>query len=167
MNDLALTITSIFTLLCASIVVFSKNAIYSAFGLILALFGLAVMYLLWGTPFMAMIQVLIYTGAIVVLFVFVVMLLNLSPTSMNLSFNFLTILMIVASSWFVALLLLKSLNQGVLPLSQAVTTFDMKTVSKLLFTKYVWPFEVLSIFLLALIVAVFTLARPENIEDNL
>jgi NADH-quinone oxidoreductase subunit J len=68
MNDLALTITSIFTLLCASIVVFSKNAIYSAFGLILALFGLAVMYLLWGTPFMAMIQVLIYTGAIVVLF---------------------------------------------------------------------------------------------------
>jgi NADH-quinone oxidoreductase subunit J len=125
------------------------------------------MYLLWGTPFMAMIQVLIYTGAIVVLFVFVVMLLNLSPTSMNLSFNIFTIFMIVASAWFVALLLLKSLNQAVVPLTQAVTTFDMKTVSKLLFTKYVWPFEVLSIFLLAMIIAVFTLARPENVEDNL
>lgn len=173
MNDLALIITSVLTLFFAAAVVFSRSAIYSAFGLILSFFGLAIMYLLWGSPFIAMIQVLIYTGAIVVLFVFVVMLLNLQQSSLNLSFNLFTVMMIVAASWFVALLFLRIFNVGALQSAVPIATTpptinsnDMKTLSMMLFKQYLWPFEVLSLFLLALIVAVFALARPESQEDT-
>ena len=64
-------------------VVFSRNAVYSAFNLVLCFFGLSAVYLLWNATFIAMIQILIYTGAIVVLFLFVVMLLDLVKSTVT------------------------------------------------------------------------------------
>ncbi|NBT58545.1 NADH-quinone oxidoreductase subunit J, partial [bacterium] len=76
MKEMVFAIFSVFTLLTAAGVILSRNVIYSALNLVLCFFGLATLYLLWGATFISMIQILIYAGAIVVLFVFVVMLLN-------------------------------------------------------------------------------------------
>jgi len=158
----------LFTIACAVGVVFCRSAIYSAFCLILSFFGLAGIYLLWGSPFIAMIQILIYTGAIVVLFVFVVMLLDLGRGSGPSWQNSFMVMVSGAGAWLFSLVLLRSLNQAQFAISGAAGGVghetSMRTISRLLFTEYLWPFEVLSVFLLALIIAIYALARPEEHE---
>jgi len=165
MTDWLFTAVSIFSIAMAMGVVFAKNAVYSAFSLILTLFGLATLFLLWGNGFLATLQILIYAGAIVVLFVFVVMLLDITRASrMNAPRPLLGIVG-GTFTWLFSLLLLRTLNharffaaaEGTLP-----KALEMRSLSKLLFTDYLWPFEVLSLFLLAMIIAIFILARPEE-----
>jgi NADH:ubiquinone oxidoreductase subunit 6 (subunit J) len=65
-------------------------------------------------------------------------------------------------TWCFSLLLLRTLNFSPFFSGQASHrgATDMRTISRLLFTDYLWPFEVLSLFLLVMIVAIFVLARP-------
>jgi NADH-quinone oxidoreductase subunit J len=156
---------SLFTIAAASGVVLSRNPVYSAFSLILSFFGLSGLYLLWGTTFMAMIQILIYTGAIVVLFVFVVMLLNLQVNKEN-SPNFLIVGISGAAVWFFSLIILRVLTQAIPNTLPAIPTDQIRTISKLLFTRYLWPFEVLSLFLLVMIIAIFAITRTQEIPHG-
>lgn len=157
----------VLTIASAAGVVISRNAVYSAFSLILSFFGLSTIYLLWGATFIAVIQILIYTGAIVVLFVFVVMLLNLGKnTGPSTSLNWFSFILASAATWLFCFLLLRVLSIGAVPLPADVEQNSIRTISKLLFTRYLWPFEVLSVFLLALIVSIFALARPESTEAH-
>ncbi|MHC4455301.1 MAG: NADH-quinone oxidoreductase subunit J family protein, partial [Planctomycetota bacterium] len=77
-EGLLLIIMSLITVVCALFVVFQKNPIYSAIFLIQTMVSLAVVYVLLHAEFIAAIQVMVYAGAIMVLFIFVIMLLNLS-----------------------------------------------------------------------------------------
>lgn len=156
---------SLFTIAAASGVVLSKNPVYSAFSLILSFFGLSGLYLLWGTTFMAMIQILIYTGAIVVLFVFVVMLLNLQVNKES-SPNFLILGISGAAVWFFSLIILRVLTKAIPDKLPVIPTDQLRTISKLLFTRYLWPFEVLSLFLLVMIIAIFAITRTQEIPHG-
>ncbi|NDG26019.1 MAG: hypothetical protein EB120_02435 [Proteobacteria bacterium] len=162
MKEMIFALFSIITLLTGAGVVISRNVIYSAFNLVLCFFGLASLYLLWGATFISMVQILIYAGAIVVLFVFVVMLLNFERSSER-SQNFWIILGSGIGSWVLSLFLLRVLSNtlGASPYQSAAPT-NLRTVSKLLFTQYLWPFEVLTIFMLALIIGIYLLGRPES-----
>lgn len=166
MTEYLFPAAGLFTIACATGVVFARNPVYSAFSLILTLFGLAGLFMLWGSAFLGIMQILIYAGAIVVLFVFVVMLLDVGkggnwkrPRPVLLALGGL-------GSWLISLSLLRTLNHAKIfsgkPLHPAAV--DMKGLSKLLFTDYLWPFEVLSLFLLALIVAIFIIAKPDSQE---
>ena len=165
MKEAVFTFFSLFTLLTAAGVVLSRNVIYSAFNLVLCFFGLATLYLLWGATFISMIQILIYAGAIVVLFVFVVMLLNFEKPNERKT-RLPIILLSSAGVWTFAFILLRVLSKSVgeIPVLETTTRASVRTISKLLFSQYLWPFEVLTVFLLALIVGIFVLARPEGEE---
>jgi NADH-quinone oxidoreductase subunit J len=167
MKEVMLILLGWWTIGCGVGVVFSKSPVYSAFSLILCFFGLSGIYVMWGATFIAMIQILIYTGAIVVLFVFVVMLLDLVRGSSAPSFGWVTLSITGVAVWSFSLLLLKALNHATYfsPPTMASQN-DMRSISKLLFMDYLWPFEVLSIFLLALIVAIFALTRPEDMNAD-
>lgn len=165
MKDLVFIAFSLFTLVTAAGVVLSRNVIYSAFNLVLCFFGLATLYLLWGATFISMVQILIYAGAIVVLFVFVVMLLNFEkPTEKSPSLFFMAVT--GGGVWVISLLLLRVFSKtfGMLSIPETTQALSVRTVSKLLFTQYLWPFEVLTVFLLALIIGIFLVARPEKNE---
>lgn len=154
---------SIFTILMALAVVFSRSAIYSAFSLILCFFGLAGLYLLLGTPFLAMIQILIYTGAIVVLFVFVVMIINLNQEDKRLPQNRFVLLLALAAVGAIVFLLLQHLNLSPQIIASPLhKELSLRGASKMLFVEYLWPFEVLSVFLLAMTVAVFAISAGEK-----
>lgn len=140
-------------------VVFSRSAIYSAFCLVLCFFGLAGIYLLWGASFISMVQILIYTGAIVVLFVFVVMLLELGKGVGRPLAGWVFVAASGVTVWFLSLVLLRILNRSKPLATLAPATYDIRTTAKLLFAEYLWPFEILSLFLLALIVGVYVLTR--------
>jgi NADH-quinone oxidoreductase subunit J len=151
----------LFTLGCASGVVLAKNPVYSAFSLILSFFGLAGLYLMWGTPFIAMIQILIYTGAIVVLFVFVVMMINNSKRTQH-SHSWPMVGISAVGAWLFSLLLLKTLTQGSFAGNHPPKEASLHVLARLLFNQYLWPFEVLSLFLLVMIVGIFVLTRAQK-----
>lgn len=162
MMDLAFIFFCLVTIAAAAAVVLAKNAIYSAFGLVLSFFGLATLYLLWGATFISMVQILIYAGAIVVLFVFVVMLLNLERPPQH-SHNWFMVAVSGVGAWLLSLLLLRVFSHETAT-GAVANPPALRTVAELLFTQYLWPFEVLTVFLLALIVGIYLLARPEKEE---
>ncbi|MFM8313853.1 MAG: NADH-quinone oxidoreductase subunit J [Deltaproteobacteria bacterium] len=165
MREILFIAFSLFTIGAASGVLLARNPVYSAFSLILSFFGLSGLYLLWGSTFMAMIQILIYTGAIVVLFVFVVMLLNLQVNRENPS-NLLTLGISAGAVWFFSLILLRVLTRAIPNKIPEIPTDQLRTISKLLFTRYLWPFEVLSLFLLVMIIAIFAITRTQEIPHG-
>src|SRR3712207_6388443 len=69
-------LTALLTIVSAGAMVLSKNAVHAALWLVLNFFGVAILYLLLSAPFLAMIQITVYAGAIMVLFLFVIMLLG-------------------------------------------------------------------------------------------
>ncbi|MBI1860222.1 MAG: NADH-quinone oxidoreductase subunit J [Deltaproteobacteria bacterium] len=160
MSDIAAGLFGVLTLGCSLGVVFSRNVIMSAFYLILSFFGLAALYVLIQAPFLAVIQVLIYTGAIVVLFVFVVMLID-QDKLLEVVTGKTLVLTAGVLAWSLGLILLRALNHSpmAVPVSGQLPT--LRTISLSLFTEYLWPFEVLSVFMLVIIVGVFVLARDK------
>jgi NADH-quinone oxidoreductase subunit J len=164
-NDWIFIIFVFFSMFAGLGVVFSKNPVYSAFNLVLCFIGLSGVYLCWGATFIAMVQILIYTGAILVLFLFVVMLLDLVRGTSAAYSGWMTGLFAGAGVWVISLLLLRTLNRASF-FTPAVQTkaLDLRFISKVLFNEYLWPFEVLSVFLLAMIISVYILTRPERLE---
>ena len=165
MNDTIFMLFVAFSMISALGVVFAKNAVYSAFNLVLCFIGLSGVYICWGATFIAMIQILIYTGAILVLFIFVVMLLDLARGNTASYGGWMTGLFAGAGVWVMALLLLRTLNRATffVPAVQS-KALDLRFISKVLFNEYLWPFEILSVFLLAMIISVYILTRPERVE---
>ncbi len=147
----------------ALLVVTRRNAVGSAIFLILCFFCLGVLYLLLQAHFVAVIQVLVYAGAIMVLFLFVIMLLNLSQIEFGRIRNL--ALKVLGAALGVVLLInilgainRPQLSEGV-PLSEGFG--GTAQVGMLLFSKYLIPFEVASVLLLAAIVGAIILARRE------
>lgn len=174
LESLLFLIMGLITIACALCVVFQKNPIYSAIFLIQTMVSLAVLYVLLHAQFIAAIQVMVYAGAIMVLFIFVIMLLNLSKADEgeardNLFFQkpsaiilgFILVVMIGAVT-------LKTVLQGTKGeytpeiISQIGNT---QLVGKMLFTKYVFPFEIASILLFVAIIGAIILAKKRIIED--
>jgi NADH-quinone oxidoreductase subunit J len=145
----------------------SRNTVYSALFLVLNFATVAVFYLLLSAPFIAMSQISVYAGAIMVLFLFVIMLLGaqqLMP-SQGLPWQrplaFLLALVLVVES--VYLLLFRGQPQGQIPAGD-VTFGSPQAVGTMLFSDYLLPFEVTSIVLLVAMVAAIVLSKKEKAE---
>jgi NADH-quinone oxidoreductase subunit J len=153
-------------------VIVQPNPIYSVLALIGAFFGLAGLYVLLDAPFVAVIQMIVYAGAIMVLFLFVVMLLNVPRED--------------AAEWdrahplyrpwprrigaVLALLLIAQVGWALMRtpgIGQAVGTAregnpSVSDLGQVLFTDYMFPFEVTSILILASMVGAVILARRQG-----
>jgi NADH-quinone oxidoreductase subunit J len=147
---------------------FSRNSIYSALFLVLNFVTVAVFYLLLGAPFIAMAQITVYAGAIMVLFLFVIMLLGAEslpeaqvlPWQRPLAIG-LAIVLAVESAY---LLVTKARPVGdVLPPEAAANTTDnLRQLGMALFNGYLLPFEVTSVLLLVAMVGAIVLSRKEK-----
>jgi NADH-quinone oxidoreductase subunit J len=149
---------------CALNVVLQTHPIASALSLVGVMASLAVLYLLLGAEFIAMAQMIVYAGAIMVLFVFVIMLLNAGSEERR------------GRSWLVQILgvpamigllgLLCYFSQSIFPNLGNAKFGDFKgggakDIGLALFTDYLLPFEVTSILILVAIVGAIVLARKE------
>jgi NADH-quinone oxidoreductase subunit J len=150
--------------------VLSRNAVYSALFLVLNFTTVAVFYLLLGAPFIAMAQITVYAGAIMVLFLFVIMLLGADalPKTEVLPWQqplaiFLAILLAAEATF---LLVTKARPTGnVLQPEATVNTMDnLRQMGMVLFNQYLLPFEVTSILLLVAMVGAITLTKKEKGE---
>jgi NADH-quinone oxidoreductase subunit J len=150
---------------CGISLVVQTHPIASALSLIGVMGSLAVLYLLLGAQFIAAAQLLVYAGAIMVLFVFVIMLLNAGAESPSVRVlgigKYLGILLLAA-----LLGLLSFIIQAMLPRSDAVTFGGFagggpREIGRALFTQYLLPFEVTSVLILIAILGAIVLARKE------
>jgi NADH-quinone oxidoreductase subunit J len=140
----------------------SRNAVYSALFLILNFATIAVFYLLLGGPFLAMAQITVYAGAIMVLFLFVIMLLGAEMLGRGTSLPWqrpLAILLGLALVVETAVIIF-SRNEVFPALSEPLSTFGgPAAIGDVLFNQYLLPFEVTSILLLIAMIGALVLTR--------
>jgi NADH-quinone oxidoreductase subunit J len=159
-------------------VVLRSNPVHAALSLVLTLFGIAVMFVSQQAEFLAAVQVIVYAGAIVVLFLFVIMLLGVDRAE-NLETESLGIqrpLAIILSLGFVALLVTTilqgrdSLNMRGDGLSTADSgdhDANIRQIARSIFSDYVVAFEVTSVLLIVAVVGTVVLARKRKSEKDL
>jgi NADH-quinone oxidoreductase subunit J len=147
------------------LVVTRRNPVYSALWMLICFVALAVVYLRLDAPFLAAMHVLVYTGAILVLFLFVIMLLNLKPEEMGPELPMAARL--AAAAVCAALFLLMAIPMSrcpevVGPLGEVHAGHgSVEDVGTLLFDRYVLPFELVSVLILAAIFGGVVLAKKK------
>jgi NADH-quinone oxidoreductase subunit J len=143
----------------ALVVILHRNPVVGALSLVASLFALAVMYVLLDAPFLAALQVIVYAGAIMVLFLFVIMLLNLSHMHEEPTRPIQQFLGFTSTAGF-AIALVYYLSKyavfKILPPGRFMS--DAKFIGASLFESYIFPFEMVSILLLAAIVGALLLS---------
>jgi NADH-quinone oxidoreductase subunit J len=151
----------------ALMLIIAKEPIHSALALVLVMISLAVLYLLLGAEFMAAVQVIVYAGAIMVLFVFVIMLLNAgseertdwSKIAKYAGMPLGIFLLLELGHWMYRSAIGKEIANGSLLTSSSVSTRDM---SNMLFNQYVFPFEATSVLILIAILGALVLAKRDD-----
>jgi NADH-quinone oxidoreductase subunit J len=154
------------------LVVTQKNPVYSVLALIGSFFGLSGLYVLLEAPFVAVVQIIIYAGAIMVLFLFVVMLLNVPredaaewdrahplyrPMAVRIGAG-LALLLALELGW--ALSRTAGLGTGVADEHAAVSS--VRELGRVLFTDYMFAFEVTSILIIVAMVGAVVLAKKDR-----
>lgn len=148
---------------------FSRNAIYSALFLVLNFITVAVFYLLLGAPFIAMAQVTVYAGAIMVLFLFVIMLLGAESLVGELNiqklwFPGLLALILAVESAYLLVTKARPIGDVLPPANTANSIENLQQLGMSLFNQYLLPFEVTSILLLVAMVGAIVLSKKEKGE---
>lgn len=140
-----------------------RNTVYSALWLVVSMLALACLFILLNAQFVGLIQIMVYAGAIVVLFLFVVMLLNLTGGVMGAEEQPLLKLVGVALGIAVSLQLASILLQIDVPWPEVSPSYGTTAeIGYALYTDYLLPFEVAAVLLLAAIVAALALAKRES-----
>lgn len=158
----------VFAALCvagALLVITHKNPVSSALSLVLTLFATAVLFVLLQAYFVAAIQVLVYAGAIMVLFLFTVMFLNLRPEALkfdsrNMAFKGSLLLAVLLFVGYFASRGFRETFSRTLSVPSVSESFGTTAgVGNLLFTDYLLPFELTSILIVAAIIGVVAIAK--------
>ena len=156
------------TVVSAVLVIAQRNAVASAIYLIITFFCLAGIYLLLQAPFIAVIQVLVYAGAIMVLFLFVIMLLNLEeetkrirqPKLAKIAGVALAVVLLAQLGMIFQSFILAAPRENFTP-EKVAAAGNTESVARLLFTDFLLPFEITSVLLLVAIVGAIILAKRE------
>lgn len=152
---------SVLLVLSSLMVVFLRNVIHCALALVVALFLIAVLFVMLHAPMVGVLQVLVYAGAIMVLFLFVIMFLN--PTTpeprRKLWWGFASLGALLLAGGLAALL--SNGTPSADPVAATEIFGSPETLAKSLFTDFVLPFEITSVLLLVAIIGAVVLAKRE------
>lgn len=152
------------TLMAALGVVFSKNPVYSVLFLILTFFSLSGHYILLNAQFLAAVNVIVYAGAIMVLFLFVIMFLNLNKETEQHKSTISKFAGVIAGGML--LIVMIAALKDAQPAGYNADTFDsqigmVQNLGQVLFKNYLLPFELASVLFLAAMVGAVMLGKRE------
>lgn len=162
-------ILSAITLATAFLTIFTKNPIHSAIYLVLCFFSVAGHYLLFNAQFLAVVHIIVYSGAIMILFLFTVMLMNLNkedevhkPRVTRLAAAIIFILTCI-----VLLAIFVQTKPIVGPYDDTGADYQsIKTLGKVLLNEYMVPFEFASVLLLVGMIGAVLLSKKEKTEKK-
>jgi NADH-quinone oxidoreductase subunit J len=155
---------AVIAVVSAFFVVTMRNPVHSAVFLISTLFQVAAIFVLLRSPFLAVVQIFIYVGAVMVLFLFAVFLLDIKKATINI---FSGKHMPLAYAAIICLLvesLMIVFYGGLqnLRLTEPGVEVSVETLGKVLFTSYIFPFEIVSLVLLVAMVGAIVMAREKK-----
>jgi len=156
-------VLSVISLVCAMGVILSKNPVSSVLCLILTFFTIAGHYVMLNAQFLAVVHIIVYAGAIMVLFLFVIMLMNLNADLEPQKRNWLKYAGAISGGTLLVILV-AALRDASMPSLQSGST-DIGLIGNLgkaLFSQYVVPFEVSSVLFLSAMVGAVVIGKKEN-----
>ena len=147
--------------------IFNRNAVYAALCLIINFFSIAGLYLTLNAEFLAVIQILVYAGAIMVLFLFVIMLLNLEDEHGVLNFDVRRGFAFILGLAFIGEMMYVFRDFGAEPLSpnSAFAFGKAEPIGRMLMTEYLFPFEMISVVLVVALIGAIVVARKHNYAE--
>jgi NADH-quinone oxidoreductase subunit J len=161
-------VLSAITIATAFLTIFSRNPIHSAIYLVICFFSIAGHYLLLNSQFLAIVHVIVYSGAIMILFLFTIMLMNLNKENEVHKPRVTRLGAIVLFCLMCLVLMLIFQNSKPIPDgSYDVTGEDyqsIKVLGKVLLNEYMVPFEFASILLLVAMIGAVLLSKKEKLE---
>lgn len=151
---------------CAAFAVITlRNPVHSVLSLVVTFFAMAGVWMLLHAEFLSLILLLVYVGAVMTLFLFVVMMLNIDTESTRSQFVRFFPLGVIVVVLLTGLTIMAAgpdyfgLSQMPLPPDQPANYSNLQAVGKLLYTGYAYPFEIAGVILLAAMIAAITLAH--------
>ena len=159
------------TIVPAMAVIFARNPVHSVLWLILAFFNAAGLMLLLGAEFIAMLVVIVYVGAVAVLFLFVVMMLDIDFASLrsgftkNLPFGLLLALVLIGEI-IVALFLRKTGPAFAAKQVAAANQPNIVALGQLLYSRYLFPFEIAGLILLVAMIGAIVLTHRRRADPR-
>lgn len=157
--DLFFYVFAAIIVVSGAVTVLNKNLIYSAFALLILLSGVAVMFFLLGAEFLAMVQILIYVGGIMILVVFGIMLTGqIKSVPVRENFVFLLIASVV-SGLLCGLLVTGITSRPAQIMESAINSTPVKELGTILINKYYLIFGILGVLLLVILIAAAGMAR--------
>ena len=155
------------TLATAFLTIFSKNPIHSAIYLVICFFSIAGHYLLLNAQFLAIVHVIVYSGAIMILFLFTIMLMNLNEER-EVHRPRITRLGAIVSFCLICLVLIAIFINSKPIVGEYVTTGEdyqsIKVLGKILLNEYMVPFEFASVLLLVAMIGTVLLSKKEKLQ---
>ncbi|NAW51156.1 NADH-quinone oxidoreductase subunit J [Elizabethkingia argentiflava] len=154
---------ALLALVSAIYMVFAKNPLYSILSLIITFFSIAGMYILLNAQFLGIVQIIVYAGAIMVLFLYILMMLNLKSKDESYKKGYMKFIGILSAGLLLTGLL--GAYRGVQG-SALLPTSDQgvgltQNLGKLLFKEYVLPFELASVLILASIISAVLIGKKD------
>ncbi len=169
MSEILFYVLGIMSVLSAVVVVASNNPIHSVLALIFTMFCLAGEYIILNAQFLAVVHIIVYAGAIMVLFLFVLMLLNLNKDTepqKSTRFKFIGVL----TSGLLLVTMVGAMKGAGLVSSPGPVVENIgltKNLGKVLFTDFVVPFEIASILFLAAMVGAVMVGKKDQTDNNI
>ncbi len=168
-EQLAWWVVAILSVLGALMMLVSRKAVHSALWLASTMICLAIMYLMQGAVFLGVVQVVVYTGAVMMLFLFVLMLVGVDASdSLVETLRGQRLAAVLAGLGF-GILLLGAIGRATIPAAEGVDGANeadggnVQAIAHLIFTQYVWAFEVTSALLITAAVGAMVLAHREPV----
>jgi NADH-quinone oxidoreductase subunit J len=167
-SDVLFFVFAGFAIACAVSMVYHKNPLYSAISLVGVFIALSCLYVTLAAPFIAVVQILIYAGAIMVLVVFVIMLLNLDEDKRENRLGFLYAiggglgLILLAQTFFIFYAVMRAPQQEV---NAAETAGKTMSIGQAMYTEYLLPVEIVGVMLLMAIIGGVVMSRRLNQEQ--
>lgn len=164
MEQILFFIVSFITVISALYFVFAKNPLYSILSLIVTFFSIAGLYILLNAQFLGIVQIIVYAGAIMVLFLYILMMLNLNEADESKKPTYGKFIAIFSAGLlFIGML---GAYKGMAMNSVAASNVNQsvgltKNLGKLLFNQYVLPFELASVLILAGIVGAVLIGKKD------
>jgi len=146
--------------------IFNHNTIYAALSLVLNFFSIAGLYLSLNAEFLAIIQIFVYAGAIMVLFIFVIMLLNLQSEKTAWRFDFARGAAFITGLAFTAEMIAVLKHFHAQKVGGAFVYGHVEPIGRALMTDYLFPFEMISVVLLAALVGAIMVAKKHTYEQE-
>ena len=164
-TEILFWVLSALALFSALMVLISKNPVHSVLWLIVVFFSISGHYILMNAQFLAIVNLIVYAGAIMVLFLFVIMLMNLNSTTEPQKNSLIKLAGIVAGGLLLSVFISAVRSADEIKNSQATMNEGaiglIENLGKVLFTQYVVPFEISSVLFLSAMVGAVVIGKKE------